>query len=101
MSSIKGLEFNNVFILDLNDEIIPFPPGFADEADEYHISTERRLLYTCMTRARTSLYLFCSNKDNPSRYLHEIEKSLLEDISIDENQFIISNETNNENDLPF
>ena len=81
MSSVKGLEFNNVIILDLNDDIIPFPAGFIEVDDEFHISTERRLLYTCMTRARNKLYLFSSDKDNPSRYLKEINASLLEDIS--------------------
>jgi superfamily I DNA/RNA helicase len=34
-----------------------------------------------MTRARNKLYLFSSDKDNPSRYLKEINASLLEDIS--------------------
>ena len=80
MSSIKGLEFNNVFILGLDDNIIPFPPGFIDEDDEYHISTERRLLYTCMTRARNKLYLFC-DRDNPSRYIDEIDKDLLNNLT--------------------
>ncbi len=82
MSSIKGLEFNNVFILDLNDDIIPYPPGFIEENDEFHISTERRLLYTCMTRARNKLFLFSSDKNNPSRYLKEIDSDLLDDISL-------------------
>lgn len=81
MSSVKGLEFNNVFILELNDDIIPYPPGFIEADDEYYISTERRLLYTCMTRARNTLFLFNSDSSNPSRYLKEIDTSLLEDIS--------------------
>ncbi|WP_299064274.1 UvrD-helicase domain-containing protein [uncultured Polaribacter sp.] len=81
MSSVKGLEFNTVIILDLNDDIIPFPAGFIEADDEFHISTERRLLYTCMTRARNNLYLFSSDKDNPSRYLKEIKADLLNDIS--------------------
>ena len=80
MSSIKGLEFNNVFIMDLTDDVIPYPPGFNDSDDEFHISTERRLLYTCMTRARTGLYLI-GDKDNPSRYLAEIDDDLLNNIS--------------------
>jgi superfamily I DNA/RNA helicase len=80
MSSIKGLEFNSVFILDLNDDIIPSPTGFIDSDDDYHISTERRLLYTCMTRAENNLYLFSSNDYEPSRYLNEIDSSLLENI---------------------
>jgi superfamily I DNA/RNA helicase len=81
MSSIKGLEFDNVFIIDLNDDIVPYPPGFNDANDEFHISTERRLLYTCMTRAKNKLYLFSSDKNNPSRYLKEIDANLLDDIS--------------------
>jgi superfamily I DNA/RNA helicase len=98
MSSIKGLEFNNVFILDLNDDIIPYPPGFIEEGDEFHISTERRLLYTCMTRARNKLFLFSSDKDNPSRYLKEIDSDLLNDISPKSNSTASS--TYND-DLPF
>jgi len=78
LSSVKGLEFENVFIIDLNDDIIPYPPGFIDTDDEFHISTERRLLYTSMTRARERLYLLSSGK--PTRYLAEIDESLLEKV---------------------
>lgn len=94
MSSVKGLEFNNVFIVDLNDDIIPYPPGFIESDDEFHISTERRLLYTCMTRARNNLYLFSS--DEPSRYLEEIEESLLNDISTSPKPVV-----DDTDDLPF
>lgn len=52
--------------------------SFIDTDDEFHVSTERRLLYTSMTRARERLYLFSSG--NPSRYLSEIDESLLEKI---------------------
>lgn len=76
LSSIKGLEFENVFIIDLNDDIIPHPQGFIDADDEFHISTERRLLYTSMTRARERLYLLSSG--NPSRYFSEIGESHLD-----------------------
>lgn len=79
MSSVKGLEFRNVFIIDLNDDVIPFPPGFISDDDEFHISTERRLLYTCMTRARNNLYLLSSR--NPSRYLNEIRNEFLDKIT--------------------
>ena len=98
MSSIKGLEFNNVFILDLNDDVIPYPPGFIEEDDEFHISTERRLLYTCMTRARNKLFLFSSDKDNPSRYLKEIDSDLLDDISPKSNS---TTSSTYDDDLPF
>ena len=94
LSSVKGLEFDNVFIIDLNDDVIPYPPGFNEEDDEFHISTERRLLYTSMTRARENLYLFSSG--NPSRYLSEIEEKYLDVIKNKSNR-ISSPET----DLPF
>lgn len=78
MSSVKGLEFNNVFIIDLNDNMIPLPSGFIDEEDEYHISTERKLLYTCMTRAKYNLFLLSSRK--PSRYLSELDKQYITEV---------------------
>lgn len=81
LSSIKGLEFENVFIIDLNDDIIPYPKGFIDENDDYHLSTERRLLYTCMTRAKNKLFLLCSNRNNPCRFLSEINSNYLTEIS--------------------
>ena len=81
LSSVKGLEFENVFIIDLNDDVIPYPPGFNDAEDEFHISTERRLLYTSMTRARERLYLLSSGM--PTRYLSEIDQSLLEKVGTD------------------
>jgi superfamily I DNA/RNA helicase len=84
LSSVKGLEFENVFIIDLNDDIIPYPPGFNGEDDEFHISTERRLLYTSMTRARERLFLLSSG--TPSRYLSEIKEDLLERVGIRNNQ---------------
>lgn len=95
MSSIKGLEFNNVFIMDLTDDVIPYPPGFIETDDEFHISTERRLLYTCMTRARTGLYLI-GDKDKPSRYIAEIDDDLLNNVTESSSFVDIGNEP-----LPF
>jgi len=75
LSSVKGLEFTNVIVLDLNEGVVPYPEGFADEDDDLHISTERRLLYTAITRAKEKLFLLSSS--TPSRYLDEIDKSLV------------------------
>lgn len=94
LSSVKGLEFENVFIIDLNDDVIPFPPGFNDAEDEFHISTERRLLYTSMTRARERLFLLSSG--TPTRYLSEIDANLLERVG----KGIGPNTVSNDN-LPF
>lgn len=76
MSSVKGLEFDHVFLCDVNDNLIPYPPGFTDDNDELHISTERRLVYTCMTRARHTLHLVSTGQ--PSRYLAEIDPATVE-----------------------
>lgn len=94
LSSVKGLEFDNVFIIDLNDNIIPYPEGFNDPDDEFHISTERRLLYTSMTRTREKLYLLSSG--NPSRYLNEIDEKYLDVVKKRNN-----NVSSFEDDLPF
>lgn len=79
LSSVKGLEFENVIIIDLNDNIIPYPHGFNDLEDDFQISTERRLLYTSITRARERLFLLSSGI--PSRYLSEINEELVEIIT--------------------
>ena len=88
------LNFFNVFIIDLNDNVIPYPPGFNDAEDEFHISTERRLLYTSMTRARERLYLVSSG--TPTRYLAEIDADLLERVGNTNSPKIVSDD-----DLPF
>ncbi|HQO09815.1 MAG TPA: UvrD-helicase domain-containing protein [Clostridiales bacterium] len=76
MPSVKGLEFDHVFLCDMNDDLIPYPQGFSDENDELHISTERRLVYTCMTRARETLHIIYTGQ--PSRYLSEIDPVTVE-----------------------
>lgn len=74
MHSIKGLEFDYVFIMDLKEGIIPSYNELTE--GECDISVERRLLYTCMTRAKIGLYLL-GDKNNPSSFLAEIDSNLL------------------------
>ncbi|MCX7725691.1 MAG: UvrD-helicase domain-containing protein [Chitinispirillaceae bacterium] len=52
MHSAKGLEFKRVFIVGLEDGIIPSKRNFDDEAK---IEEERRLLYVAVTRAMEKL----------------------------------------------
>ena len=79
----KGLEFDAVFIVGLEEHL--FPSDMSGD-DERQIEEERRLLYVAMTRARKHLTLlfatsrfkygsvdFCS----PSRFLKDIDSRYL------------------------
>ncbi|MCI1656907.1 MAG: ATP-dependent helicase [Lachnospiraceae bacterium] len=71
--SSKGLEFDAVFLPDLNERLIPHKRAVL-EAD---LEEERRMLYVAITRARKRLYLLVPahirNKETePSRFLKEM-----------------------------
>ena len=79
----KGLEFDAVFIVGLEEHL--FPSDMSGD-DERQIEEERRLLYVAMTRARKYLHLlfattrfkygsvdFCT----PSRFLKDIDSRYL------------------------
>ncbi len=79
----KGLEFNCVFIVGLEDGILPF---FRAKSPE-EIEEERRLLYVGMTRAKQHLYLCRAQKrtifgktesHEISPFLAKIERDLIE-----------------------
>ena len=79
--SAKGLEFKNVYIIDLIEGDFP-NANSIDDYDKGNIETleeERRLFYVGMTRAKEHLSLITLNnrndkKVNPSRFLIELEK---------------------------
>ena len=82
----KGLEFNDVFVTGLEENL--FPIGRDNEED---LEEERRLCYVAMTRAREKLYLtyaatrrkFGQLQDNlPSRFL--FESGLLDESEVQE-----------------
>ena len=74
----KGLEFKNVYIIGLEDSIIP------SSRDDVGIEEERRLLYVGMTRAKEELHLSTAKQrhtfgawgeeDKPSRCLYDIDQ---------------------------
>ncbi len=71
----KGKEYDIVFIVDVNDGIIPYRKAIA-AAD---IEEERRLFYVGMTRAKSKLYLYAvknrfEKKMEPSPFLNELSK---------------------------
>jgi len=83
LHAAKGLEFGAVFIIGLDDGILPHSRSFDDpEAME----EERRLFYVGITRAEDRLYLLralrrggrgYSEETIPSRYLDDIPPELL------------------------
>lgn len=69
--SSKGLEFDTVIIPDLDEGTYPFIPMKIDsEQMEEFLITERNLLYVAMTRARETLFMLCTEK-NQSRFVSE------------------------------
>lgn len=66
MHKSKGLEFKVVFVIGVNEGILPSPRVESGR----EIEEERRLLYVAITRAKDRLYI-CSFK-TPSRFINEI-----------------------------
>lgn len=75
----KGLEEENVIVLNLEDSIYGFPNKKKDitelilEKEKYKYEEERRLFYVALTRTKNNVYLF-SSSNNPSIFIKEIIK---------------------------
>lgn len=52
--SSKGLEFENVYLIDVNEKIVPYKKAVMEK----DIEEERRLFYVGMTRAKTNLSIY-------------------------------------------
>jgi DNA helicase-2/ATP-dependent DNA helicase PcrA len=87
LHAAKGLEFPVVFIVGLEDGLLPHSRSI-DEPDE--MEEERRLFYVGITRAKDLLYLLhtfrrtrygSSDISIPSRFLSEIPREYLENYS--------------------
>ncbi len=80
----KGLEFNTVFIVGVEENLFPGPRAceFPRELEE-----ERRLFYVAITRAEERCFISCAKSryqygslmfNQPSRFLREIDPKLLD-----------------------
>ncbi len=85
----KGLEFPVVFMTGMEENIFPHARSLAED-DPEEIEEERRLCYVGMTRAMRRLYLSAARERRafgtymtnlPSRFLEEISRDLVEDLS--------------------
>ncbi|MCQ2327055.1 MAG: UvrD-helicase domain-containing protein [Bacteroidales bacterium] len=79
----KGLEFNNVYVVGMEENLFPSAMSFATRDD---IEEERRLFYVAVTRARKHLYLSSAKMrfrngelsfTETSRFVGEIDKKYL------------------------
>lgn len=99
--SSKGLEFKNVFIVGLEENLFPSAPMGANPTIE-SFEEERRLFYVALTRAEENACLsfarqryrwgkldFC----NPSRFIAEIDERYL--LLPEENEFSFDTEKTN------
>ncbi len=82
--SAKGLEFDYVFFIAVEDNIIPHHRII--EESEIGLEEERRVFYVALTRAKDSLIITMANKRKkdrqifdqlPSRFISEIPKEFL------------------------
>lgn len=76
MHSSKGLEFDNVYIVGVNEGIVPYQLGDDSKLD---IEEERRLLYVAITRAKRFLVISSplkrfGKKIGQSQFLKELQE---------------------------
>ena len=98
LHSAKGLEFKVVFIVGMEEGIFPHMRSFESESE---LEEERRLCYVGITRAKTKLYLLSARTRTlfgktsgtiESRFIKEIDKSLINNLTEERNDNkIISN----------
>lgn len=87
LHSAKGLEFKNVFIVGLEEGILPHSRSLISPQE---MEEERRLMYVGITRAKEKIYLLFTSERNifgsiqanaPSRFLDDIPEHLVQNLS--------------------
>lgn len=77
LHSAKGLEYENVYLIDVNEGVMPYKKAVLDQ----DIEEERRMFYVGMTRAKKYLHLFSVKQMNQkdadiSRFIAEAGERL-------------------------
>ncbi len=99
----KGLEFKNVYIVGMEENLFPSQMMLARRSD---LEEERRLFYVAITRAEKKLTLsYAESRYNygrlnycePSRFLEEIDKEYLQ---VARNRFVSYSNMEDRNDQP-
>lgn len=77
LHSAKGLEYENVYLIDVNEGLMPYKKAVLDQ----DIEEERRMFYVGMTRAKKNLHLFSVKQLNQkdadiSRFIAESQSSI-------------------------
>jgi DNA helicase II / ATP-dependent DNA helicase PcrA len=107
LHSAKGLEFQYVFIVGLEEGILPHSRSLLSPQE---MEEERRLMYVGITRAKSKVYLLFTAERNifgstqinsPSRFLEDIPESLIESPDTDKKteNFPEMNETYKKSDF--
>jgi len=101
--SAKGLEFKNVFVTGLEENLFP---GALSIDNPKELEEERRLFYVAITRAKLNLILsYCSSRfkygsitnPKPSRFLNEIDDKFISWPEYD--KFIKASDFNDDGDV--
>jgi len=92
LHAAKGLEFENVFIIGVEDGILPHERSNASE-NEDELEEERRLFFVGITRAKTGLHISYARyrtvrgqmlRTIPSQFLFELGQEITEQAEEDE-----------------
>lgn len=87
LHAAKGLEFDVVFLIGMEEGILPHARSFTKTEDSSELEEERRLVYVGFTRAKNKLFLsYCQerflhgkvSRSKPSRFLKEIPTECIE-----------------------
>lgn len=78
LHAAKGLEFSTVYIVGLDDGLLPHNRSFDDPEE---MAEERRLFYVGITRAKNELILVrASQRSNFGRYEYTVASRFLDDL---------------------